>query len=55
MNKSDPEQWEKRIREILSDRERLLHEMVINQDKSTAELMFDWDEAIVQRILAVEH
>ena len=51
LNNSDPLQWEKRIRDILIDRDKQLRDMVINQDRESARLVFDWDEGVVQKIL----
>ena len=48
---NSPADWSKRIRKILQNRDKILHDMVTDQNNATGNLVFNWDEAIVQRIL----
>ena len=50
---NSPTDWSKRIREILENRDKILHDMVTDQNNATRNLVFDWDDVITRRILRI--
>lgn len=51
VSNSCTDEWRRHIKNILENQVRISGEMIINQNRLTQKLVFDWEEAVTRRIL----